>query len=154
MLQDGRDLLSAAAISGNEELVHMLVEDYTLAPGFSTVNTKCVLSQRDVPDAGANFVHCSMYVVGTANSVLNREVSFYSVSFIKRFHSIAYCVQCHHLHNADMKLCQVLDCLRRYVLLCAPLHVQNTNALYVYLIVVGWEEYLTQGSSKWECILV
>ena len=41
--QDGRDLLHAAAISGNEELVHMLVEDYTLAPGFSTVNTKFVL---------------------------------------------------------------------------------------------------------------
>ena len=78
MLQDGRDLLHAAAISGNEELVHMLVEDYTLAPGFSTVNTKFVLSQRDVPDAWANFVHFSMYVVGTADSVLNREVSFYS----------------------------------------------------------------------------
>ena len=50
--------------------------------------------------------------------------------------------------------CQVLDCLRRYVLLCAALHVQNTNALYAYLIVVGWEECPTQGSSQWECILV
>ena len=83
MLQDGRDLLHAAAISGNEELVHMLVEDYTLAPGFSTVNTKFVLSQRDVPDAGANFVHCSTYVVGKADSVLDREVSFIQSAFYK-----------------------------------------------------------------------
>ena len=28
-------LLHAAAVSGNEELVHMLVEDYALEPGVS-----------------------------------------------------------------------------------------------------------------------
>ena len=36
-LQDGRGLVHAAAMSGNEELVHMLVEDYALAPGVSMV---------------------------------------------------------------------------------------------------------------------
>ena len=39
-VQDGRDLLHAAAVSGNEELVHMLVEDYALVPGVSLVSTK------------------------------------------------------------------------------------------------------------------
>ena len=86
MVQDGRDLLHAAAISGNEELVHMLVEDYTLAPGFSMVNTKFVLSQRDVPDAGAN-----LYMsLTTINFIQCRH------EIMKTFHSIAYCVQYHH----------------------------------------------------------
>ena len=37
-VQDGRDLLHAAAVGGNEELVHMLVEDYALEPGVSPVS--------------------------------------------------------------------------------------------------------------------
>ena len=38
-VQDGRDLLHASAISGNEELVHMLVDDYALVPSVSAVIT-------------------------------------------------------------------------------------------------------------------
>ena len=36
-VQDGRHLLHAAAVSGNEELVHMLIEDYGVEPGVSPV---------------------------------------------------------------------------------------------------------------------
>ena len=34
-VQDGRHLLHAAAVSGNEELVHMLIEDYGVEPSVS-----------------------------------------------------------------------------------------------------------------------
>ena len=59
------------------------------------------------------------------------------------------------MYNANIYImqCQVLDCIRRYVLLCAALHVQM-HCMCTYLIVVGWEECPTRGSSKWECILV
>ena len=74
MVQDGRDLLHAAAISGNEELVHMLVEDYTLAPCFSTVNTSlyCHIFTPCTVEPLCVYI---VYTIRTQPAVLHREMS-------------------------------------------------------------------------------
>ena len=74
VVQDGRDLLHAAAISGSEELVHMLVEDYTLAPGFSTVNTS-LYCHIFTPCTVESLCVYIVYTIKTQLAVLHREMS-------------------------------------------------------------------------------